>query len=80
MMRSPSLLSLSGPPWPIVVAHDRVLYTGQIELFDIKTLKTIDLWWTELFEIELFDYLTVFIQMTDILLNYYLYLAILGNI
>ena len=30
-----SLLSLSGPFWPRMVAPDRVLSMGQIELFDI---------------------------------------------
>ena len=30
-----SLPSLSGPFWPGVVAHDRILSIGQVELFDI---------------------------------------------
>ena len=35
LQSTPSLLSLSGPFWPWVVAPDRVLSMGQIELFDI---------------------------------------------
>ena len=35
MRSTPSLLSLPGPLWPTVVAPDRVLSMGQIELFDI---------------------------------------------
>ena len=32
---TPSLPSLPGPLWPGVIAPDRVLSMGQIELFDI---------------------------------------------
>ena len=32
---TPSLLLLQGPLWPKMVAPDRVLSMGQIELFDI---------------------------------------------
>ena len=32
MQSTPSLLSLPGPLWPGVVAPDRVLYIGQIDL------------------------------------------------
>ena len=35
MRSTPLLLSFQGPPWPGVVAFDRVLSMGQIELFDI---------------------------------------------
>ena len=35
MRSTPSLPSLPGPLWFGVVASDRVLYMGQIELFDI---------------------------------------------
>ena len=35
MWSTPLLPSLTGPPWPGVVATDRVLPMGQIELFDI---------------------------------------------
>ena len=35
MRSTPSLPLLSGPLWPGVVALDRVLSIGQIELFDI---------------------------------------------
>ena len=45
---------------------DKVLSMGQIELFFILTEY---LCWTELFEIELFDHLTVSKQTTDIQLN-----------
>ena len=60
-MRSTFLLpSLPGQLWPAVLAPDRVQTMGQIELFDIKTL----------FEIVLFDHLTVCKQMTDAKLNF----------
>ena len=51
MQITPSLLSLPGPLWPLVVAPDRVLSMGQIELFDIQAVYVC---YTELFEIELF--------------------------
>ena len=35
MQSTPSMPSLPGPLRPGVVAHDRVLSKGQIELFDI---------------------------------------------
>ena len=35
MQSTPSLPLLPGPPWPGVVAPDRVLFMDQIELFDI---------------------------------------------
>ena len=35
--RNPPLLSIQGPFWPEVVAPDKVLSMGQIELFDIQT-------------------------------------------
>ena len=35
MWSTPLLLSLSGPLWPGVVAPDRVLFMGQILVFDI---------------------------------------------
>ena len=63
---TPSLPSLPGPLWARVVAPDRVLSMGQIELFDNKILY---LRWTELLEIELFDHLTVCKQMTYVQLN-----------
>ena len=59
MRSTPLLLSLPGPLWPGVVAPDRVLSMGQIELFDIE----IDCKQTDFLEIELFDHLTVFKQM-----------------
>ena len=57
-----SLPSLSGSLLPKVVKSDRVLSVSQIELFDIYSV------WckTELFEIELFDHLTVSKQITDV--------------
>ena len=36
--------------------------------------------YARLFEIELFDHLTVCKQMTDVLLNFWWYIAILGTI
>ena len=35
MQSTSSLPSLPGPLWPRVVAPDRVLSVGQVELFDI---------------------------------------------
>ena len=35
MLHTPLLPLLPGPLWPGVVAPDRVLFIGQIELFDI---------------------------------------------
>ena len=35
---TPSLPSLPGPVLPEMVAPDRVLFWGQIELFDIETV------------------------------------------
>ena len=35
MWNTPSLPLLIGPLWPTVVASDRVLSMGQIELFEI---------------------------------------------
>ena len=37
MWSTPSLPLLPGPLWPCVVAPDRALSLGQIEMFDIKT-------------------------------------------
>ena len=37
MRITPSMPSLPGPLWPRVVAPERVLSMGQIELFDIQT-------------------------------------------
>ena len=50
-----------------MVAPDRVLSIGQIELFDyLNYVQIYDLWSIGLLEIELFDHLTVNKQMTDI--------------
>ena len=58
---------LPGPLWPWVVAPDRVLSMGQIELFEILNYVQInDLRLIELLEIELFDHLTVCKQITDV--------------
>ena len=52
----PSLPSL----WPGVVVPDRVLSMGQIELFGyLNCMQTNDFGEIELFEIELFDRLTI---------------------
>ena len=37
MLCTPSLPSLPGPLWPQIVAPDKLLSMGQIELFDIQT-------------------------------------------
>ena len=63
---TPSLPSLPGPLWLAVVAPDRVLRMDQIKLLTFK------LWMNEwlmvivLFEIEVFDLLTVCRQVTDV--------------
>ena len=48
--------SLQDPLWPRVVAPDRVQSISQIVLSDIKCVHLI---YTELFEIELFNHLSV---------------------
>ena len=63
MQSTPLLSLLPGPLWPRVVVPERVLFMGQIELFDIQT---VNLCLTELFEKELFDHLTVCKHMTDV--------------
>ena len=66
MWSTPSLPSLSGPLSPKDVAPDKVVFIGQIELFDNWTeCKQI-----ELLEIELFDHLSVCKQITDLWLNW----------
>ena len=63
-MRSTSTVPLlPGPLYPRVVAPNRVLSMGQIEMFDIQAVY---LGWTDLFEVALFDHLTVCKQMTDL--------------
>ena len=48
-----------------MVELERVQFMGQTELFDhLNWVQTND--YIELFEIELFDYLTMYKQMTDI--------------
>ena len=64
MRSSPSLPSFAGPLWPGVVAPNRFLSMGQVEQFDC--VKANDLGLIELFEIELFDHVTVCKQMTDV--------------
>ena len=63
MQSTLSLPLLPGPLWPRVVAPDRILSMDHIELFDIQTN---DLRLIKLFQIELFDHLTVCKQMTDV--------------
>ena len=60
MRRTLSLSSLPGPLWPEVVAPDRALSMGQIEL---------NCTYAELFEIELFLHLTVIKNFTYTKLN-----------
>ena len=55
MCSTPSLPLLPGPLWPEIVAPDRVIAIGQIELFDFWTVQTKDLCLIELLEIELCD-------------------------
>ena len=66
MRSTPLLPLLPVSQYPRVVAPDRDLSIGQIKLLDIWTVQTNDLCQTELFEIELFDYLTVYKQITDV--------------
>ena len=65
MRSTPSLPSLPGPLWLGVVVYDRILSTGQIELFDIYT-EGKQMSNAKLFKIELFDHSTVCKQMTDV--------------
>ena len=37
MQRTPLLVLLPGPLWPGVIAPERVLSMGEVELFDFKT-------------------------------------------
>ena len=41
---TPSLSSLPGPLWLDAVVPNNILFMDQIELFDIKTVKTNELW------------------------------------
>ena len=67
MSYTPSLWLLSGSRWPGVVASDRVLSLGQIELFEyLNCVQTNNLCEIESLKIELFDHLTVCKQMMDI--------------
>ena len=67
MRSTPSFSLLPGPLWLSVVAPDSALSMGQIELFHhLNSVQTNDLCKTELFEIELFDRLTVCKLMTDV--------------
>ena len=54
-----SLPLFPGSLWSGVVAPDRVLSMGQLELLDIKTVQTNDLCLIELLQIELLDHLTM---------------------
>ena len=38
MRSTPLLPSIPGPLWPVVVAPDKVLSIGQIELFEIQQM------------------------------------------
>ena len=60
-------------------APDKVLSIGQIELFDHSNwVQTNNFGKINLFDIELFDHLTVCKQTTDVQSNCYWYVAILG--
>ena len=61
MRSSLSLPLLPGPLRPVVVATDRVLSMGQIELFDIQTVYLRSI---KLFEIQLFSDITMCKQKT----------------
>ena len=60
-----SLSLLLGPLWLRVVSLDRVLSMGQIDLFNIQTVCK-QMTYAELLEIEMFDRLTVYKQMTNV--------------
>ena len=67
MQSAPSLPLLPGQLWLRVVELKRVLSRGQIELFwHLNWVQTNDLFWFDLFEIELFDDLTACKQMTAV--------------
>ena len=63
---TPSLSSFPSQLWPWVVALDRALYMGQIELNSVVIL-------TELFEIKVFLHLTVWKQKTVLMLNWFFF-------
>ena len=64
MLSTPSLL---GSLCPGVVASEKVISIGQIELFDcLNPVQTNALCQIELFEIELFDHLILCKQMIDV--------------
>ena len=66
MRSTPSFPLLLDPLWPGVVAPDRMLSLGQIELLDIWTeSKTNDLCEMNLLETDFFYYLTMCKQMTN---------------
>ena len=66
MQNTPSLPSLPDPLWLGVVAPEMILSMGQIEVWYLNCMQTSNLCKIELFEMELFDHLTVCKQMTDI--------------
>ena len=67
MWSTPSLPSFPDPLWPGVVAPDRDLSMGQIELFDyLNYVQTNVLFQIELWEIEPFHHFTVYKQITDV--------------
>ena len=65
MWCTPSLSLHPGPLWSGEVASDRVLCMGQKTVWHLNWVKSNDSCWIELFEIELFDQLTMCKQLTD---------------
>ena len=66
MLSTSSLPLVPGSLGPGVVAPERVLSMGRIELWHLNWLQRDDFGSIELYEIEPFDHLIVCKQMTDI--------------
>ena len=74
MRSTPSFASLPGSLWLGVVALDRVLSIGRIELFDTEPERKQRTYWGKLLEIELFDHLTVCIYKMSLQIIYLIYM------
>ena len=67
MWSTPSLPLLPGPLWPGMVAPEKgSIYESNRTRSHLNWVQTNDLCWIELLEIELFDPLTVYRQMTNV--------------
>ena len=66
--------------WSTHAVPYRVRLMGKKIVWRLSWVQTNDLCWTELLEIERFDYLSVSKQMIDFLLNWYRYLELFNCI